>query len=133
MENKNILVIEDNELNRKLVRAILQRSSYNIMEAVDAEGGIRLAREQRPGLILMDIQLPGMDGLIATRIIKQDPGLQEIPVVALTGHAMEEDIEKAMEAGCAGYISKPFNIKDFLDTVNQFFQDAPSTFPPRQE
>ncbi len=124
MENKNILVIDDNELNRKLVRAILQRGPYNIMEAVDAEGGIRLAREHRPGLILMDIQLPGMDGLSATRIIKQDPGLQEIPVVALTGHAMEGDFEKAMEAGCNGYISKPFNIHGFWNTINQFFQDG---------
>ncbi len=88
MENKNILVIEDNELNRKLVGALLQKGAYNILDAEDAEAGIRLAREHRPGLILMDIQLPGMDGLSATRMIKQDPELQEIPVVALTAHAM---------------------------------------------
>ncbi len=124
MKNKDILVIEDNDLNRKLVRALLQKSAYNILEAVDAESGILLAREHRPGLVLMDIQLPGMDGLSATRIIKQDPGLREIPVVALTAHAMEGDREKAMEAGCAGYISKPFRIKDFLDAIQKFFPDG---------
>ncbi len=120
MKNNNILVIEDNELNRKLVKALLQKGAYNVIEAEDAETGIGLAQKHRPGLILMDIQLPGMDGLSATRFIKEDPGLQEIPVVALTAHAMEGDMEKAMEAGCAGYISKPFNVKGFLDKVNQF-------------
>ncbi len=124
MENKNVLVIEDNELNRKLVRALLQKWDYNILEAEDAESGIRLAREHRPGLILMDIQLPGMDGLSATRMIKQDPGLPEIPVVALTAHAMEGDREKAMEAGCVGYISKPFSIQGFMETINGFFQGS---------
>ncbi|MDH4266755.1 MAG: response regulator [Deltaproteobacteria bacterium] len=124
MENKNILVIEDNTRNMKLVRSLLQRSPYKILEAIDAESGIRLAREHRPGLILMDIQLPGMDGLSATRVIKEDPGLQKIPVVALTAYAMEGDVEKAMEAGFNGYISKPFDIHGFIDTINKLFQDG---------
>ena len=124
MRNRDILVIEDNELNRKLVRALLQKDNYNAIEAEDAEAGIQLAREHEPGLILMDIQLPGMDGLTATRIIKQDMELREIPVVALTAHAMEGDKEKAMEAGCAGYISKPFNIKEFLEEIKRFFPDG---------
>jgi CheY-like chemotaxis protein len=124
MGKMNILVIEDNELNMKLIRTLLQRGSYNVLEAIDAESGIRLARENKPALIIMDVQLPGMDGLQATRLMKEDPGLKEIPVVALTAHAMEGDEEKAIEVGCAGYISKPFDIKGFLDTINKIFQDG---------
>jgi CheY-like chemotaxis protein len=121
MGNKTILLIEDNELNRKLVRALLGKSVYDIVEALDAESGIQLAREHGPGLILMDLNLPGMDGLKATRILKEDPALQKIPVVALTGYATEGDAAKAKEAGCAGYISKPFNIHGFMDTIEKFF------------
>ena len=94
MENRSILVIEDNELNMKLMRGIFQLGNYRIIEAVDAETGMRLAREHRPFLILMDIQLPGMDGLKATRIIKSDSELKDIPVVALTGFAMQGDEKK---------------------------------------
>ena len=120
MGNKTILVIEDNELNMKLVRSLLKMSSYVMVEAVDAETGIKLAREKKPDLILMDIQLPGMDGLSATKIIKEDPSLKDIPVVALTSYAMQGDKEKAMESGCAGYIAKPIDTRKFLKTVSQF-------------
>jgi CheY-like chemotaxis protein len=121
LENKSILVIEDNELNMKLMRGIFQLGGYRIIEAVDAENGIRLARELRPFLILMDIQLPGMDGLKATRIIKSDSEMKDIPVVALTGFAMRGDEEKAQEAGCDGYITKPIDFKDVLKKIDEIY------------
>jgi len=104
MADKTILVIEDNEMNMKLMRAILKMGNYRMLESVDAETGLRLVREHHPDLILMDIQLPGMDGLSATRIIKTDPDLKDIPVFALSGFAMESDKEKAADIGLAGYI-----------------------------
>ena len=117
MENKTILIIEDNELNMKLVRSMLQLGHYRILEAWDAESGIQLAREHLPDLILMDIQLPGMDGLNATRIIRNDPNLMNIPVVALTSYAMQGDEQKALSAGCTGYIAKPIDTRNFLDIL----------------
>jgi CheY-like chemotaxis protein len=118
MENRNILVIEDNELNMKLMRGVFRIGNFQIIEAYDAETGIRLAREHQPFLILMDIQLPGMDGLKATQIIKADPDLKDIPVVALTGFAMQGDEEKAMNSGCDGYITKPINVQEVLEIIN---------------
>jgi CheY-like chemotaxis protein len=120
MANETILVIEDNKMNMKLVRSLLQIGKYSVLEAIDAENGIQLAREHHPDLILMDIQLPGMDGLTATREIKNDPEVKDISVVALTSYAMEGDEEKAMDAGCAGYIAKPIDTRSFLETVGQF-------------
>jgi CheY-like chemotaxis protein len=120
MEEKSVLVIEDNELNMKLVRSLLQIGKYQVVEAPDAETGIRLAQEHHPALILMDIQLPGMDGLSATRLIKEDGALKEIPVVALTSYAMQGDDEKALEAGCTGYIAKPINTRTFLETLEKY-------------
>lgn len=124
MENKTILVVEDDELNRKLVRTLLQVSKYNVLEAMDAEKGIQLAREHHPDLILMDIQLPGMDGLKATQIIKGDPDLKEIPVVALTAFAMQGDEEKALAAGCNGYITKPINTREFHSKIKAFYNPS---------
>jgi CheY-like chemotaxis protein len=121
MENKNILVIEDNELNMKLMREVLSIGDYQLIEAFDAETGIRLARKQKPFLILMDIQLPGMDGLEATRIIKTDSNLKDIPVVAITGFAMQGDREKALESGCDDYITKPFDFKNLLKTIEGYY------------
>ena len=121
MENKTILVVEDDELNLKLVRTLLQVSKFNVLEAMDAEKGIRLAREQHPDLILMDIQLPGMDGLKATQIIKSDPDLKKIPVVALTAFAMQGDEEKALAAGCDGYITKPINTREFREKIENYY------------
>ena len=120
MANGTVLVIEDNEMNMKLARSLLQIGNYSVLEAVDAEIGIRLAREHHPDLILMDIQLPGMDGLAATREIKNDPAVKDISIVALTSYAMQGDEEKARDAGCAGYISKPIDTRSFLETVSQF-------------
>lgn len=121
MENKTILVIEDNELNMKLVRSLLKIDRYHVLEACDAQTGIELARKQKPDLILMDIQLPGIDGLIATKKIKEDPDLKDIPIIALTAHAMSGDEKKAHDAGCDGYICKPIHTRSFLGIISQFF------------
>jgi two-component system, cell cycle response regulator DivK len=121
MENMTILVIEDNEMNMKLMRAVLKAGKYQMLEAPDAETGLRLVREHHPDLVLMDIQLPGMDGLSAAQIIRADPDLQKIPIFALTGFAMQSDREKAMGIGLDGYIVKPFSVKALLETLEQFF------------
>ena len=120
MCSQRILVIEDNDLNLKLVRSLLMLQDYEVLEAENAEIGIQLAKEQYPDLILMDIQLPGMDGLSATRVLKADPDVSAIPVVALTAYAMLGDERKALEAGCAGYISKPLNTKEFPQLIAGF-------------
>lgn len=120
MKNKTFLIIEDNQLNMKLVRTLLQLENYNVLEATTAENGIGLARRHRPDVILMDIQLPGMDGLEATRLIKNDPELQDIVVVALTSFVMPGDKEKALDAGCDGYIPKPIDIHEFGIMLAQY-------------
>ena len=122
MENITVLIIEDNELNLKLVRSMLKLAHYQVLEAKDAEGGILLAREHLPDLILMDIQLPGIDGLDATKIIKDDPVLKHIPVVALTSCAMQGDEEKAISAGCNGYVAKPIDTRNFLDILSGYLR-----------
>jgi CheY-like chemotaxis protein len=120
MQNKTVLVIEDNPLNMKLAAALLRIGRYQVLEAVDAETGIQLAREHKPDLILMDIQLPGMNGLIATKLIREDAMLKHIPVVALTSYAMPGDRERVLENGCSGYVSKPIDTRAFLETVSGF-------------
>ena len=123
MTIKTILVVEDNKLNMKLVKGLIKIGNYRMLEAIDAESGIELIREQRPDLVLMDIQLPGMDGLSATKIIKEDPELKDTPIVALTSYAMQGDKEKALAAGCTGYITKPIDTRKFLETVSQYLKD----------
>lgn len=120
MGKEKILVIEDNALNLKLVRSLLMLEDYEVVEADNAETGIQLAKEEHPDLILMDIQLPGMDGLSATRQLKADPDVNGIPVVALTAYAMLGDEQKAFEAGCAGYISKPLDTKEFPQLIARY-------------
>jgi CheY-like chemotaxis protein len=120
MKNSKILVIEDNDLNMKLVRSLLKRDGYRILEARDAEYGFHLAHVHHPDLILMDIQLPGMDGLSAARVINSDDTLKDIPIVAISGYAMQEDKDKALKAGCVGHISKPLDIRMFSETISQF-------------
>jgi two-component system cell cycle response regulator DivK len=125
MEAKTILVIEDNEMNMKLMKAVLQLGKYEVLEAGDAETGLALARANPPDLILMDIQLPGMDGLSATQIIKADERLKAIPIYAVTGFAMEGEKEKARGIGFDGYIVKPFKVKELLDTLSRQFASVP--------
>ena len=119
--NHTILVIEDNDVNMELFRDILLRiGKYRMLEAVDAETGIRMAREHHPDLILMDIELPDMDGLSASRAIKKDGELADIPIVALTSYAMSGDEEKARAAGCSGYLTKPINTRSFLKEIVKY-------------
>lgn len=120
MATKTILVIEDNEMNMKLMRAVLQLSPYRMVEAVDAETGLDLARKEPPDLVFMDIQLPGMDGFEATRIIKSDQELKNIPVIAMTGFAMDGDKETAREIGFDAYIVKPFKVAALLEMIDGF-------------
>lgn len=117
MTAKTILVVEDNPMNMKLMKAVLDLGSYRMLQAEDAETGLELARKEHPDLILMDIQLPGMDGFTATRIIKSDQELKEIPIFAITGFAMDTDKESAREVGFDGYIVKPFVVRELLDKI----------------
>ncbi|MBF0510404.1 MAG: response regulator [Deltaproteobacteria bacterium] len=123
-ETKTILVVEDNEINMKLVKTLLTIKNYIVLEAGDGEKGIELARIYKPDLILMDIQLPGMDGLTATQVIKSEADLSCIPVVALTSHAMRGDEERALAAGCSGYITKPIDTRSFLSNIHAFLSPS---------
>ena len=134
MMTPTVLVIEDNAKNMKLVRLLLQMGDFRVREAVDAEKGIALAKQDRPDLILMDIQLPGMDGLQATGLIKADPQLGTIPVVALTSYAMEGDKACALEAGCDGYITKPIDTVTFIDVIRTYIPSlSADEAPPQKE
>jgi two-component system cell cycle response regulator DivK len=112
-----VLVVEDNPANMKLTTFLLESAGHTVLAAADAEAGLTLAREELPALILMDIQLPGMDGLQATAILKQDVATRDIPVIALTALAMKGDEERIRAAGCDGYIAKPIAYKAFLTTI----------------
>jgi two-component system cell cycle response regulator DivK len=117
MDDNSILVIEDDELNMKLIRGVLQLGNGQILEAKSAEEGIQLAREHHPDLVLMDIRLPGMNGLQATRFIRDDPELKGIPVVALTAYANEEDEKEAIDSGCTAFIPKPIDTRSFRKKI----------------
>jgi CheY-like chemotaxis protein len=119
MANELILIVEDNEKNRKLVRDVLTFKGYRLAEAETGEDGVRLARELRPDLILMDIQLPGINGITALGQIRQDATISRTPVIAVTASAMTHDRQKIMAAGFDGYQSKPINVKDFLASVRE--------------
>ena len=113
-----VLIIEDNAANMKLATILLELAGHTVLSATDAEAGLTSARGEQPDLILMDIQLPGMDGLEATRLLKRDNATRAIPVIALTALAMKGDEERIRAAGCDGYIAKPLSYKDFLATVS---------------
>lgn len=112
-----VLVVEDDDLNMKIMEAVFHGTGHCVITAEDGETGLQKAREHQPDLILMDIGLPDMNGLDAARILKANPKLKKIPVIAVTGYAMAEDEHNAIEAGCAGFISKPIDIKNFLETI----------------
>jgi two-component system, cell cycle response regulator DivK len=114
-----ILIVEDNDKNLKLVRDILQAKGYTTLEAGTAEDGIRLAREHVPDLVLMDIELPGMNGIEAMKILRSDAKTSHIPVAAVTASVMQQDRNKIMAAGFDDYIAKPIELKGFLATVKQ--------------
>jgi two-component system cell cycle response regulator DivK len=117
---KRILVVEDTEDNRQILRDLLSAAGYDLLEAVDGESGVAMATREKPDLILMDIQLPAIDGYEATRRIKADPALRHIPVIAVTSYALSGDEEKTRAAGCDGYIAKPFSPRQLLGKVREF-------------
>jgi two-component system, cell cycle response regulator DivK len=121
---KRILVVEDQEDNRQIIRDLLTSAGYQLVEAVDGEEGVRLAESERPDLILMDIQLPVLDGHEATRRIKQNPELRHIPIIVVTSYALSGDDRKAMAAGSDGYMAKPFSPRQLLATIRKFLPEA---------
>src|SRR6201988_4836116 len=117
---KTILIVEHNELNMKLFHDLLEAHGYNILQTRDGMEALKLARQHRPDLILMDIQLPEVSGLEVTKWIKEDDDLKSIPIIAVTAFAMKGDEEKIREGGCEAYIAKPISVTNFLKTVQQF-------------
>jgi two-component system, cell cycle response regulator DivK len=122
MSGGRILVVEDNLDNMTLISDVLSSLNYEVIQATDGEQGVKIAGEQKPDLILMDLSLPRMDGWTATRHIKADPELKEIPIIALTAHAMVGDRERALEAGCDDYVSKPINLRELANKLTQFIR-----------
>jgi len=117
MTTRRILLIEDNAVNRRLAQFLLKSQGYEVWEVTSAPEAFEALKERRPDLILMDVQLPGMDGLTATRQLKADPGTRDIPVLAVTSYAMKGDEAKALAAGCSGYVTKPIDKTLFLRAV----------------
>jgi two-component system cell cycle response regulator DivK len=117
---KTVLIVEDNELNMKLFHDLLAAHGYDILQTRDGMDALKIAREHRPDLILMDIQLPEVSGLEVTKWIKEDDNLKAIPVIAVTAFAMKGDEEKIREGGCEAYIAKPISVSDFLATVEKY-------------
>ena len=122
MSNR-ILVIEDQEDNRQIVRDLVTASGYELLEATTGEDGIATASRERPDLILMDIQLPGIDGYEVSRRIKADPLLKHIPIIAVTSYALSGDDQKAFAAGCDGYVTKPYSPRLLLAKIREFLPD----------
>jgi two-component system, cell cycle response regulator DivK len=114
MANELVMVIEDNDLNRKLLRDVLNARGYRVAESVTAEEGLEMIRAQMPRLVLMDLQLPGMDGIMALRRLKEDPVTKAIPVVAVTASAMPQERTRIVAAGFDGYLTKPLSVREFL-------------------
>ena len=121
---KTILLVEDNEDNLVVYRTILEHVGYRVVEARDGEEGVARAREQMPDLILMDISIPKMDGWEATQRLKADDATKAIPIIALTAHALEEDRQKAIQAGCDGYLAKPVEPRRVVQEVERFVGPA---------
>ena len=117
---KTVLIVEDNELNMKLFRDLLEAQAYQVLETREGLQALTLARQHRPDLILMDIQLPEISGLEVTKWLKEDEDLKPIPVIAVTAFAMKGDEERIREGGCEAYLSKPISVMQFLDTVRTY-------------
>jgi two-component system, cell cycle response regulator DivK len=120
MNGRRILVVEDTEDNRRIMRDLLTSAGFELIEVEDGEAAVRAAAEHRPDLILMDIQLPVLDGYESARRIKADPALRHIPIIAVTSYALSGDEERARIAGCDGYVAKPFSPRKLLATVREF-------------
>jgi two-component system cell cycle response regulator DivK len=123
MSEPTILYIEDNEYNRKIVRQLLSRTAHRLIEAVDGESGVAQAQQELPDLILMDVQLPKMSGLDATRILKADPRTKHIPIIVITSFALSGDQEKAAAAGADDYLAKPYSPRALLALIRRFLPE----------
>ncbi len=121
---KKVMIVEDNELNMKLFRDLIEASGYRTVRTRNGFEALDLAREHKPDLILMDIQLPKVSGLDVTRWLKEDDELHSIPVIAVTAFAMKGDEERIREGGCEAYVSKPISVPDFIETIKTYLGDA---------
>jgi two-component system cell cycle response regulator DivK len=120
MTMRTVLYVEDNEFNRKIVRQLLSRTTYRLLEAPDGEAGVTMARMERPDIILMDVQLPQMSGLDATRALRADPLTATIPLIVVTSFALSGDGERAMDAGASAYVAKPYSPRHLLEMIRRF-------------
>jgi two-component system, cell cycle response regulator DivK len=124
MSSKTILYVEDNEFNLKIVRQLLSRTSYRLIESVDGEQGVATAQSELPDLILMDIQLPKLSGLDATRQLRADPKTAHIPIVVITSFALSGDSEKAKDAGASAYLAKPYSPRELLQMIRKLVPET---------
>lgn len=124
MSSKRILYVEDNEFNRKIVRDLLARTSYRLIEATDGEMGVATAQQEIPDLIIMDIQLPRLSGLDATRKLRADPRTAHIPIIVITSFALSGDEQKAKDAGASAYLPKPYSPRELLKTIRRFVPEG---------
>jgi two-component system cell cycle response regulator DivK len=124
MSGKTILYVEDNELNRKIVRDLLRRTSYRLIEAPDGEAGVEMALAERPGLILMDVQLPKISGFEATRRLRAEPATADTPIIAITSFALSGDEQRAKEAGASTYLAKPYSPFTLLEMIRKLLPEA---------
>ncbi len=122
MAGERIVLVEDNVMNRRLAQFLLKSQGYTVYEATNGKEALELVKAHLPDLVLMDLQLPELDGFTTTRMLKQDATTKDIPVVALTAYAMKGDAERALEAGCDGYIAKPIDKKEFLEMVASYLE-----------
>jgi two-component system, cell cycle response regulator DivK len=122
--SKTVLYVEDNEFNRKIVRQLLTVTTYRLLEATDGEEGVALAFDARPDLVLMDIQLPKLSGLDATRRIRQDPRTAHIPIIVVTSFALSGDDQKALEAGASAYLAKPYSPRQMLELIRKLAPES---------
>ena len=124
MNGRTILHIEDNDFNRKIVRDLLARTSYRLVEAVDGESGVAKALEERPDLMLVDIQLPKMSGLEVTRRLRSEPATAHVPIIIITSFALSGDDQRAKEAGASYYLSKPYSPRELLEAIRRFVPET---------
>jgi two-component system cell cycle response regulator DivK len=124
MSQATVLYVEDNEFNRKIVRHLLGRTSYRLREAADGEAALEMVREERPDLVLMDVQLPKMSGLDVTRALRGDPATAAIPIIVVTSFALSGDDQRAMAAGASAYLAKPYSPRELLGLIQKFLPES---------